>query len=288
MNPNLVNTLLLNDYISRSIKKTRLLLVCLFCSSSLLRAQEGIPIVEYFGTEDYGAGIQNYAITQDFRGLIYVANNFGLLEFDGTNWQNYETGKGTKVRSVYSDSNGKIFIGAQNEIGYFSPSDNGGYEYHSLNDLIPEEFKNFNEIWDIYPNGEGLVFTGSKELLFFNATTQTIKGISLENSSDFSFNLRGMLFTGFWDGLKYLKEREWVVPPFSDFFKGEQTTGMIPFGNESILISTYEKGVFLVDGAGRISDWAIGYQEIFKKHKVNEMLRLRNGTIAIGTNTDGL
>lgn len=31
---------------------------------------------------DYNAGIQNWAIAQDERGVMYFGNNSGLLEFD--------------------------------------------------------------------------------------------------------------------------------------------------------------------------------------------------------------
>jgi ligand-binding sensor domain-containing protein/DNA-binding CsgD family transcriptional regulator len=278
----------LSDYIKRIFYLWAFPILFLIISSGKSSAQPGMPIVEYYGTEEYSAGIQNYAITQDFRGIIYVANNFGLLEFDGSAWRNYETGKGTKVRSVYSDSKGRVFIGAQNEIGYFSPSENGSYEYHSLNSLIPEEFRNFNEIWDIYPNKDGLVFTGSTELLFYHYSNNTIEGLSISNSTDFSFNLRGKLYTGFWDGIKSFEEESWKTPPFSGILKDMQTTGMIPYGKEHTLLSTFDHGTFLIDGNGGVFNWATKYQNIFKEHKINEILRLKNGSIAIGTNTDGL
>ena len=39
---------------------------------------------------DYNAGIQNWAIAQDERGVMYFGNNSGLLEFDGSAWRLYE------------------------------------------------------------------------------------------------------------------------------------------------------------------------------------------------------
>ncbi len=63
-----------------------------------------------FQTVEYQAGIQNWDIVQDKRGMLYIANNFGLLEYDGHRWQTYGVNKGTKVRSVAIDKRGRIYV----------------------------------------------------------------------------------------------------------------------------------------------------------------------------------
>ena len=47
----------------------------------------GLPFITNYGAATYKAGIQNWDIIEDDQGLLYVANNLGLLEFDGQNWQ---------------------------------------------------------------------------------------------------------------------------------------------------------------------------------------------------------
>src|SRR5688572_5857117 len=105
----------------------------------------GQPFIRIFPTVDYNAGIQNWSITQDKRGIIYVANNFGLLEFDGEQWQLHPVGNGTKVRSVAIDSRGRIFVGSQNEFGYFFPDGQGRLRYVSLADSLDPKYRNFDE-----------------------------------------------------------------------------------------------------------------------------------------------
>jgi hypothetical protein len=48
----------------------------------------------------YGAGLQNWDIRQDKNGIIYIANNEGLLSFDGNYWRLYPMPNKTIVRSV--------------------------------------------------------------------------------------------------------------------------------------------------------------------------------------------
>jgi len=42
----------------------------------------GLPLITNYSPEEYNAGIQNWAAVRDHRGLLYMANNQGLLEFD--------------------------------------------------------------------------------------------------------------------------------------------------------------------------------------------------------------
>ena len=53
--------------------------------SSLLQASPipFSPIVRSYSVSDYNAGIQNWAIAQDERGVMYFGNNSGLLEVLG-------------------------------------------------------------------------------------------------------------------------------------------------------------------------------------------------------------
>ena len=86
---------------------------------------------------------------QDWRGVLYVANNYGLLEFDGTSWRTYGVPNGTKVRSVSIGPQGRIYVGCQNDFGYFVPDSRGQLVYTSLAQSLDKEHQNFDEVWSI-------------------------------------------------------------------------------------------------------------------------------------------
>src|SRR5690606_30832265 len=79
----------------------------------------------------------------------YFANNEGLLSFDGRHWKLYTLPHKTVVRSVKISPDGKIYVGAQDEIGYFFPDKNGSLKFTSLKDLIPEKERLFSDVWNI-------------------------------------------------------------------------------------------------------------------------------------------
>ena len=74
------------------------ILASLFCLAFVfsLQAQE-LPPIQSFTTEDYNAENQNWSISQGDDKHIYVANNLGLLEYNGAKWQFYESPNKTFV-----------------------------------------------------------------------------------------------------------------------------------------------------------------------------------------------
>src|SRR5690554_3732615 len=85
--------------------------------------EPGIPFIRYYSTRDYNGGIQNWSITQDKSGLIYVANNFGVLEYDGSTWNRYAPKTGTKVRHLAIDKDGRIYVASQGDFGFLFPNE---------------------------------------------------------------------------------------------------------------------------------------------------------------------
>ena len=128
------------------------------------RAEWGIPFPsEHYATQDQGQDPQNWAIAQDDRGLIYVANSDGLLEYDGERWRLIPTTAGTIIRSLATDS--LVYVGAKGDFGVLRPDSNGVLRYSSLYEHVPEQARDFNDIWSTHTlNGD--TYFQSNEYLF--------------------------------------------------------------------------------------------------------------------------
>lgn len=100
------------------MKRIRNILVLLgFYLSYFAIGQERSPIEVYL-PEEYGAENQNWAISQSKEKYIYVANNEGLLEFNGANWTLYGSPNETKIRSV-NVVDSLIYTGCFREFGFW-------------------------------------------------------------------------------------------------------------------------------------------------------------------------
>ena len=107
-----------------------------------LFAQE-LPPIQNFTPIEYAAENQNWSIDQAHNKNIYVANNGGLLEFNGTIWQLYQSPYGTPIKSVKVIED-KVYTGSYMEFGFWSKDEFGDLEYTSVskntkNELIEDE-----------------------------------------------------------------------------------------------------------------------------------------------------
>ena len=145
-----------------------LLFLLFFCGNiNLPKAQNpnlGEPLFNSYPKAVYQSGAQNWDIAQDSKGIMYFANNNGLLRYTGAMWKTYPLPNATIVRSLAIDEDGAIYVGGQNEFGKFQPDEHGELTFHSLKKLIPEPYRGFEDVWDIVLEAESIFFRSSNKL----------------------------------------------------------------------------------------------------------------------------
>ncbi|MFQ5677666.1 MAG: hypothetical protein ACE5G1_17385, partial [bacterium] len=119
--------------------------------------EAGLPYLRNFGPEEYQAGLQNWHITQDDRGLMYFSNEQGMLIYDGVSWQLVKLPNETAIRSI-SISNDKIYVGGQGDFGYFVGDPQGRLQFTSLMDSVSEKTRDFKGIWQTFAREDGVYF----------------------------------------------------------------------------------------------------------------------------------
>ena len=242
----------------------------------------GVPLIKNFKPTDYSAGSQNYQIEQDRNGVVYVANNFGLLEFDGEVWEKHPTM--TKSRSIAIGPAGKIYVGRQGDFGYFAPSQEGKWQYTSLADSLPSHYRGFDETWKVYRNRHQVFFCTFKYIFHYNEDLQTFDIIDLQTALDISHLVNGGLFFIARDsGLMHFENGKLRLLPKGDFFKDKSITSVLPYQQDKLLIFTFQHGAF-VHNRIDIAKWPLPIPPAI----INCAIRLKNGNYAIGTQNDGL
>lgn len=168
-------------------------LLVLLCVFSKFYSQEFFPEITNYSMDQYAFDKQNWDIDVNDDGVVFVANNAGLLIYNGQNWQKYFLPNKTVVRSVLCVNN-KIYTGSYEEFGYWTKDYFGVYQYTSL---VPKLGKvnqiSDQEFWQIF-NHKGNIFflSYSSGVYVYNGTHINF----IENSfgtSDF-FSDRGKLF----------------------------------------------------------------------------------------------
>jgi hypothetical protein len=98
------------------------------------------PAIYTYTTKEYDGRQDNTSAVFDGEGLLYVANAYGVLEYDGYKWIKIPLpdGKSPVSLCVYDK---KIFVGGNDEIGYVSRDEAGASSYHSLLPLLSDSLK---------------------------------------------------------------------------------------------------------------------------------------------------
>lgn len=245
----------------------------------------GLPISKFYSSKDYQGGIQNFAISQSETGLIYIANNFGLLEYDGTTWRRYSLPNSTKIRDVSINENGIIYVSGQGEFGYFQPDEQGFLQYHSLLNLLPDSHKNLEEIWKIFILHNKVIFCTYQEVFTFSEKHELIS-ITENNPAFESFHLsNNRIFANQPEnGLYVLENDKFIEENYGENFKEKLVTGIISQGNNQKLVFTRDHGIYTSSPAG-VELWE---NEMPLPLKINKAIRLKDGNLAVGTQSNGL
>ena len=103
----------------------KIILIIIFCwlsfQTAVAQPSIGLPAIKNYKSTEYNAATDIWDVKQDKRGILYYANNDGLLTFDGNYWKLYPMPNKTPIRSLAIDDAGRIYAGGQDEIGYFYP-----------------------------------------------------------------------------------------------------------------------------------------------------------------------
>jgi hypothetical protein len=127
----------------------RLLLIVslLFSGTSIVCSQQ--LFVQKYPKEVYQGSDQNWYFAQDSTGVLYVANDDGVLTFDGDKWDLLSLPVRNYVFSMAFDSRKRLYVGSNDEMGYLQKDEWGKYQYQSLIGLLPpanRAVKNINQV----------------------------------------------------------------------------------------------------------------------------------------------
>ncbi|PIB36244.1 hypothetical protein BFP72_13015 [Reichenbachiella sp. 5M10] len=263
-----------------------LLFLSIFSHSAIAHDYKGVPFITTYSPKEYEAGMQNNDLLQDQRGLIYIANNYGLLEYDGSRWRIYSVSNGTKVRSVSLHANGSIYVGAQNQFGYFFPNPEGRMTYHSLSDLLPSPQQQVGEVWKCYVIEENIYFCTDTHIYKYDGETVTIEAQDIEIGSSFVANNQLYIYQEN-KGLTFIEKGHQIMVYGSEVFSDQRIAGLIPLANDRLLVCTEEHGLYYYNGS-KFETWKVDANHVLRSVFIQTVLPLSNHMLAIGTRSNGI
>jgi len=245
----------------------------------------GTPRVRTYTNTEIQAGTQTWMIDIGANGLVYFANNDGILEFDALTWRKYPLPGRTVVRSVKTTADGRIYAGGHNEFGYFAGNNAGQLVFKELHHLLPATKRDFGEVWKIYETNAGLVFQSFTQLMIYR--DDTLKVVDAPDMFHFSFMVGNELYINDQTkGLFCLKGDRLEKLAGTEKLDGQLIWAMLPKGND-MLIATADAGIFVYKNRN-LSEWKNATARLLKQMQVFCAIPVNPGIYAFGTIQDGL
>jgi AraC family chitin signaling transcriptional activator len=259
--------------------------IALFVICSSVFSQELPPIVKY-APSSYGAGNQNWMISQDERHYVFFANNEGLLEHNGSHWELYPSPNETILRSVKVIGN-KVYTGGYMEFGYWMRQSNGKLKYTSLSKTIVKDILDDEQFWNIFYYDQWVVFQSLDRIYIYDAKAGSFKIITPKNKITKSFSTKNSIYFQIEnEGLFEIESGKARLVSNNSILISNRIVNVFAT-DEGLLIQTQLNGLFRLVGTS-LSKFSTEADSEMMANSVYSSRLLSDGSYVIGTVSSGI
>ncbi|WGH76041.1 triple tyrosine motif-containing protein [Tenacibaculum tangerinum] len=255
-----------------------------FLWHSYIFAQE-LPPVTNFSTRVYEAEKQNWSISQDKEKTIYIANNKGLLTFDGASWKLYNSPNETILRSVKVIKD-KVFTGSYMEFGYWEKNELEELEYTSLSKKIEKKLIEDEQFWNILSLENKIIFQSLNRIYIYDILSEDF--IILDSNDLITKTYQtddSIYFQKANKGLYKINEGGELLVSDDPVFKEDRIINVFKKDNATLILT--ERNGFFILSQGKVSAWKTALSSEYKNINVYNAIQLKNKNYALGTISNG-
>ncbi|MDT0643086.1 histidine kinase [Zunongwangia sp. F363] len=260
-----------------------ILIICTLCFYKLT-AQGLNPPIQNFSAVDYDAASQNWDIAIDKDGIIYSANNQGLLSYDGQRWELFPLETGATIRSVYPYK-GKIFTGSYREFGYWERDVNGKMHYRSVMSSLGNYPVLSEEFWEILAFDDAIYFRSFGAV--YKYEKDSIKPIRRLVANKIAVYKNKLLVAVSQRGLYFLSDDGVLEPlPNQEVLEGKTVLDVMVQG-DTLLAGTRDS-LYKFDGEtfSVYPDYQLN--NAIKEYEFNHIMQIAENEVVIGTVKNGI
>jgi len=269
--------------------KAGYIIISLIIISYNVFAQLGTPYIQSYSpnvyyAEEYISSPQNFSLVQDNRGVIYVTNASGILEYDGAKWRKIPKTEHVD-HTVVKDNSGLIYVAGDGDLGYLEPDSLGNMQFVSLLSYLNEKDQNIGTIWGICTTNNAVYFQSRRKL--FRWKNNELKVWETEKLFRWPYVVFNNFYISHTDGLMQIRNDSLLLAPGGETFKDKDIKVMLPYetSNKILIISENEAFVYDEDS---IIPYPTHSSHIFAKHQIFNGIKLSNSDYAFGSLANGI
>jgi signal transduction histidine kinase/ligand-binding sensor domain-containing protein len=238
-----------------SVVKITLLASLLLVASKQVIAQEtGFPFIRNYSPKEYKGDPQVWTVLQDRNTDILYFGGLGIINYDGSSWNEITLPNKTYVYSLAQDQQGKIYVGAIDDFGYLTSDSSGKPIFKSLTYLVPDSTLKIGTVWSINVTDNEIFFHSEETVFQYLPNENKINLFHSNGQGSFrgDFVHKNNYYVRLSEkGLVKIENGVMSPAPQSDFFKTRNAfyKGVMPFSSSKFLIATRRDGLVLYDAA---------------------------------------
>ena len=166
--------------------------------------EKGVPLLQNFKPAEYNHQGKIWSIDTAPNGIVYMASDKSLLEYDGEKWKNYKGSDGI-TRSILVDNDSLIYTGSDLDFGVWKKNEYQDFNYTSLYPF-KEDLNEINEeFWSVHSVNGSIFFISASNIYVYK--DKNLTKIPAPNKIRSSFVVSDTLyFVDEIDGLYQLKD----------------------------------------------------------------------------------
>lgn len=261
-------------------------ILLLFLFVMLKTSGQELPPIINFMPEEYGADNQNWMVSQSEDGHIFIANNKGLLEYNGANWSLYPSPNETIIRSVKAIDD-KIYTGCYRNFGYWQRNSLGTLDYTSLSESLQIELVEDEQFWNILRHNKWLLFQSLDRIVVLDSETNAVSFIEAENTLTKIFKTGDdIFFQVYGEGLYSIENGNKKLIADSEIAKNSRIIGLFALEGNYTFIT--ERNGFYQLVASQLRKWESPVEDLLKESNIYSALQTKDGSIVLGSISNGV
>lgn len=243
-----------------------------------------LPQIWNIGGES-GCGATTWGVAT-YDDWAFFANEKGLLVSDGCAWNVYPLDNRSEARCValFQDEK-RVYVGGENEFGYFSPGDTGALRYTCLSDSLPTDMRDFGNVFDIYRIHGAFYYRADEKVVVVNDGVSRVIPSPDKIFASAVWHDRIYIGTAT-HGLMMLAGDGFMDVAGCEELKGARISSMIPY-RKGLLIALAAGGRMYYYDGDTLSRFDTPASGMLEKDVVN-CIAANDSLLAIGTIHHGL
>lgn len=249
------------------------------CDSVHADILQGSPYITNYTSKEIQGGPQIWCWVQDKRGMVYVGDMEGVIEFDGRQWKRIRNSNNSIVRKMAVDSLGRVYVGASDDFGFLQPNNKGEMSYVSISKSVSDKGIKFLDIWGVFTTSHGVYYCSNKYI--FRYFEKKISIIAVDFLVQDAYVLNDQLYLPTQNGLCLLKNTT-LFPVSSqicfrlthwrgnDFFALNGSRGLCVFNTKTLQIDE-------IKTSGKV---------FFENNPINDLKLIDNKKLVVTTKTN--